>query len=222
MSRAPRTESPLVPLPPSSDPRTRVALGPGENDPALRNGDHAAFLYRDPDEVVALAVPYLAEGLRAGDRVVYVADDTPIERIRAGLLAAGVDVDAETAAGRLTLATSTDAFFAEGRFDVERAIEGVRASIDEAVAAGHPRVRFSVEMTYLLRDVPGIERGLEFEARVNDEVFEGRPVVCICSFNVTRDDGRVLVDVLRSHQVLVQDGGTWENTAYVRWEAKVD
>lgn len=217
--RRPAGTDVLVPLPPASDPRSRVALGPGDGA-ALRTGDHAAFLYRNPDEIVALAVPYLIEGLRANDRVVYVADDTPIERIRAGLIAAGVDVEAETATGRLVLATSTDAFFPGGCFDVEGAIQGVRASVADAIAAGHPRVRFSVEMSYLLRDVPGIERGLEFEARVNDEVFAGRPVVCICSFNVTRDDGRVLVDVLRSHQVLVQDGGTWENPSYVRWDPK--
>lgn len=197
-----------------ASPETAVELGNGN---ALRTGDHAAFLYREPADLLALVVPYLIEGIRANDKVVYVADDLDVAAVRDALLAAGVDVESESARGRLTLASSTDAFFPGGRFDVETAIEGVRTMIADARRAGYRCARFSVEMTYLLRDVPGIERGLEFEARVNDEVFAGNPIVCICSFNEKRDDGRVLVDVLRSHRVLIREGDAFENPWFVRW-----
>lgn len=204
------------PLSPPRDPADSVELGAGKG--ILRSGDHAAFLYRSPDELLDLVVPYLREGLAAGDKVVYVADDLDASRVSAALRESGVDVDGDTRAGRLVVTSSTDAFFPGGRFDPDDAIAGVRGLLAQARADGFRRVRFSVEMTYLLRDVPGIERGVEFEARVNDEVFAGTPVVCICTFNRTRDDGKVLLDVLRTHQVLIESGGAWENPGYVRGE----
>lgn len=203
------------PLAPPRDAADAVSLGAGRG--ALRTGDHAAFLYRSPEELLAQVVPYLCEGLTAGDKVVYVADDLDVARVDAALRKTGVDVDAHTREGRLVIAAATDAFFPGGRFDPDEAISGVRAMLAQAHTDGFRRVRFSVEMTYLLRDVPGIERGVEFEARVNDEVFAGQPVVCICTFNQARDDGRVLLDVLRTHQVLIEEGAAWENPGYVAW-----
>ena len=38
-------------------------------------------------------VPYLIEGLRVGDKVVYVADDLSVETITEALAQGGVDVD---------------------------------------------------------------------------------------------------------------------------------
>lgn len=176
-------------------------------EPALRARDHAALVYFDPDELLRTVVPYLRAGLREGDKVVYVADDHPIEVIADALRSADVDVERETAAGRLVLVSSEDAFFSEGRFDVERALAGVRQLATEAAQDGFARVRFSVEMTYLLADVPGIEGGAEFEARANEEVFAQFPFVCICSFNGAREDSTdVLADVLSTHPLLFSDG----------------
>lgn len=203
-------------LPPPRDAADEVSLGVGRG--ALRTGDHAVFVYRSPDELLEQVVPYLCAGLTAGDKVVYVADDLDVALVNAALRKAGVDVDGLTQAGRLVVVAATDAFFPGGRFDADEAISGVRALLAQAHADGFRRVRFSVEMTYLLRNVPGIERGVEFEARVNDEVFAGQPIVCICTFNQARDDGRVLLDVLRTHQVLIEGGTAWENPSYVHGE----
>jgi hypothetical protein len=182
----------------------------------MRAGDHAAYVYRSPEDLLERVVPYLRDGLAAGDKVVYVADDLDVTVVNAALREAGVDPEAEATAGRLVVTSALDAFFAGGRFDPDEAIAGVRALLAQARADGFKRVRFSVEMTYLLRNVPGIERGVEFEARVNEEVFASEPILCICAFNETRDDGRVLLDVLRTHQVLLEEGGVRDNPGYVR------
>jgi len=187
----------------------------GERRAALRTGDHAALLYWRHDELLEQIVPYLAAGIAAGDKVVYVTDDLTVERITAALADAGVDVAAETARGHLVIATSADAFFGGGRFDVERSLGAVRGLAEEARAAGFARVRFSVEMTYLLADVPGIEHGREFEDRANDEIFGRYPFTCICSFNADRaTTGHVIADVLATHPILISSGIPLVNPRY--------
>ena len=187
----------------------------GDRRATLRTGDHAALLYWRHDELLEQIVPYLAAGLAAGDKVVYVADDLTVDRIAAALADAGVDFAGETARGNLVIARSHDAFFGGGHFDVDRALAGVRGLADEARAAGFTRVRFSVEMTYLLADVPGIERGREFEARANSEIFARYPFTCICSFNADRaTSNEVIADVLATHPIVTSAGIPLVNPRY--------
>ncbi len=203
-------------LPPPSGEHERVSLGSGAS---LRTRDHAAIVYWTSAELFDSVVPYLCAGLRAGDQVVYVADDHSVEAVSEALRAAGIDVGAEVSAERLILTQARAAFFPAGCFDVERALDGVRALAASAAARGFERVRLSVEMTYLLADVPGIERGAEFEARANEEIFSEHPFVCICSFNAAREDpSEVITDVLATHPVLIASGIPLVNPHYRSWE----
>jgi hypothetical protein len=197
-------------------PEASVRVAPDR--PPLRTGDHAAILYWDAMELLETIVPYLVAGLEAGDKVVYVADDLKIEDVSTALRRAGVDVDSATAMGRLMLVTARDAFFGDGTFDVERALAGVRALAEQAAADGYKRVRFSVEMTYLLANVAGIERGVEFESRANDEVFAKYPFVCICSFNAAcTTNEQIIADVLATHPILISAGSPLLNPHYRPW-----
>lgn len=199
----------------SAGPAPGGAVSLGARRAALRSGDHAALLYWRHDELLEQIVPYLAAGLAAGDKVVYVADDLTVDRIADALADAGIDVPDATARGQLVIARSQDAFFGGGRFDVDRALDGVRGLAEEARAAGFTRVRFSVEMTYLLADVPGIERGREFEARASSEIFARYPFTCICSFNADRATANdVIADVLATHPILISAGIPLVNPRY--------
>src|SRR5690348_9399789 len=114
----------MQPLPPPASDEEQVSLGSG--GAALRTRDHAAIVYWSDAELLECVVPYLRAGLEAGDKVVYVADATPVETVLQSLRRAGVDVEAETTRGSLTVLTAAQAFFGDGRFEVERALAGVR------------------------------------------------------------------------------------------------
>ena len=203
---------------PAPEPSQQLAVSLGSDRRALRTGDHAAVMYWRPEELLDCVVPYLVAGIETGDKVVYVADDLEPTRVADALRRTGVDVEALTAAGRLVLLSAKDAFFGDGHFDCDRALEGVRSLAQQAAADGYRRVRFSVEMTYLLADVPGIERAVEFEARANHEIFEQYPFVCICSFNASRaTSSQIISDVLATHPILISAGTPLLNPHYKPW-----
>ena len=53
---------------------------------AFRQGEHICALYQTEEEQIAVAADYLADGLRAGERVFYVAEsDGALTRFRAAL-----------------------------------------------------------------------------------------------------------------------------------------
>jgi hypothetical protein len=165
-----------------------------------------------------MAVPYLVEGLKAGDKVVYVAHDHPVDVVERAIAGAGVDVDHEKAKGSLAVVGAKDAFFPQGRFDPDEALKAVEALAMQAKQEGYARVRLSVEMTYLLADVAGIERGAEFESRANEEVFARFPFACVCTFNGNLNAGGVIEDVLRTHPVLLSRGIPLVNPWYQPWQ----
>lgn len=153
------------------------------------------------------------EGLRAGDRIVHVVNDLPVAAWGRALAAAGVDVAARVAEGRLVLVSSHDVFFGGSRFEPGAAL----ARLHELAA--HPfagRTRLFVDMTYLLADVPGIERGLELEARVRD-ALRGLPFVRICAFDAGGEISDRLADVLRDYPMVVSEGGSLWNPYYRPW-----
>jgi hypothetical protein len=179
----------------------------------LRVGDHAALLYLTPDERMRALVAALVEGLRVGDRIVHVVNDLPVAVWVRALASAGVDVAARVAEGRLALVSSDEALFRGGRLDPVAALARLRELAQPLPAQ---RTRLFVDMTYLLASVPGIERGLELEARLA-EALRGLAVVRICAFDAGGPISDRLADVLRDYPMVIGEGGSLWNPYYRPW-----
>jgi hypothetical protein len=87
-------------------------------------------------------------------------------------------------------------------------------SILRATADGYSFCRLAGEMTWALRDVPGVEHLIGYESELN-RVTAGYPVTVLCLYDLDRFSGEVVVNVVMTHpQVLVQ-GILIENPYYV-------
>jgi MEDS: MEthanogen/methylotroph, DcmR Sensory domain len=182
----------------------------------VRAGDHAAFLYWTPEERLDLAVPYVAEGLAAGDLVAYFAADSPPSAVERALAAAGLDPAARAAEGRLVIASALDAFFHDGAFDLDTAADALRALAVSAAVAGLRRARLFVEMAFLDADAPGLDRAIELEARA-DTALGGLPSVWVLAFDAARAASDRAADALRVHPMVIAHGTAGMNPYYRPW-----
>jgi hypothetical protein len=105
-------------------------------------GEHAAAMYFSHEELLEVAVPYVAEALLAGERVVCVARGSPSATLRARLARRGVDVDAtdQGDGGGLRAYAASELFAVRGRFDVDVALRSLRADVRSDVLRAHPLV----------------------------------------------------------------------------------
>lgn len=55
--------------------------------------EHAVLFYESEHELATVVVPYLAEGARAEEALVVIADDSHLRDFEAGLEAEGVDLE---------------------------------------------------------------------------------------------------------------------------------
>ena len=123
---------------------------------------------RTEDEQIAVAVEYLADGLRAGERVLYVAEsDAALNRFRAALNRPGINVPIMVKRGALVESTHAEAHLADGRFDSERMLRFLNEAMETALTDGFAGLRTCGDMSWLLKDPVGADQVVEYEALLN-------------------------------------------------------
>ncbi|ANN18777.1 anti-sigma regulatory factor [Amycolatopsis orientalis] len=158
---------------------------------------HPALFYRDPEEYLAGTVPFILDGLAAGDPVAVSVPGANLELLRTAL---GGDAE------RVRLLDMTK----EGR-NPGRIIPGVL----RAFADAHParRVRIIGEPIWAGRSELEYPACAQHEALIN-LAFTGREVTILCPYDTARLDARALADAEVTHPVLIDATGERVSTGY--------
>lgn len=189
-----------------------ITMGPpGVN---ITVGDHICAFYRGAAQRDDVLVPFLRDGIRAGDKCICVMDDPDTERVL-GALSAGLDIDRSLRTGQLDLMCSDTAYVPAGYFAVDEMLEFWERGVGAAVhQAGFTFVRAVGEMTWALRDLPGVEYLVAYEARLN-RFLPRYPQVILCLYDLERfSDGQLLMELLRTHPKVLLSGQLLENPWY--------
>jgi PAS domain S-box-containing protein len=179
----------------------------------LKHGDHICLIYENTVEQLAVAVPFIKEGLARGERCVYVADDRSVEAIAQALATAGVDVAHERERGGLWLPTKQETYLKGGKFDPQAMIDFLRRAQTQALADGFAGLRVAGEMTWALGPEIGCDRLIEYEALLNDLLANSRSTM-LCQYNRARFDAAVIHDVLRTHPLAILGDQVCPNPYY--------
>lgn len=180
----------------------------------LQHGDHLCFIYETEEEHRAVITPFLRRGLEGGEKVLYIVDSRTAGAILDYLRRDGVKVDEFLARGQLSLLSSNDAYLKGGVFDPEAMIATLRAETARAVSEGYSALRVTGEMTWALRGLPGSDRLIEYETRLN-RFFPGSRCLGICQYDRRRFAPEILLDILRTHPFVVIGAAVHRNLYYV-------
>lgn len=153
--------------------------GAGHDPSGLGCHDHGCLVYADTETFLARGVAYLQEGLRRGERALYV-QGVPLAQMREHLAGLG-SVDELLAAGALELVSLHDVY-ADGGLDIEQQTAFYHDAIDRALAGGFSGLRGLADGTTLLAggaDADGIAR---WEATA-DRIMAERPMTGMCCYD---------------------------------------
>ncbi len=168
----------------------------------LQPGDHLCLIYETEAEHRAVLTPYLRQGLESGDKVIYIVDARTGETVLGYLRDDGVDADAYVQRGQLVILEVDVAYMQEGVFNPDGMIQLLSSETDKALAEGYRALRASGEMSWALRGLPGSERLIEYEAKLND-FFPGSQCLAICQYDRRRFSPDILMEVLATHPIAV-------------------
>jgi hypothetical protein len=188
-----------------------VAVGiPGVD---LAPGDHVCVFYPGLAERNEILIPYLRAGLQAGDKCVCVVDADEPDDVVAAL---GPDVDLGRRLGRrqLEVQRSQDTYLKGGAFSTEGMLEFWDREVGGAVGGGFSFARAAGEMTWALRQLPGVDELIGYESRLN-QFLPRYPQVILCFYELDMFSGELLVDVLKTHPKVLLGGMVLDNPYYL-------
>lgn len=179
--------------------------GGGQMDTALPDGRapaarfrHDALFFSSAEELTAAVLPFVRDGLAAGDAVVVTSSSATADVLRAA-----VDDD------RVTLMPRTAAY---GRRPAA-AVGSLRRLADEHTARGARRVRVVGETSFGRGERDRLE-WQRYEAVLN-AVLVGWPLWGLCLFDTERLPRSVLESVARTHPTLVTGAARTPNPDFV-------
>lgn len=79
---------------------------------------------------------------------------------------------------------------------------------------GFPLTRLVANMEWALTDRPGVNDIVEYESRLN-EVLPNYDDPVICTYDLSRFSAGVVIDILRTHPLVIIGGILQENPFYV-------
>ena len=178
----------------------------------LLPGSHVCAFYRGDTDRDRLLSGYLGAGLTAGDKCICVVDSADTAQRLESLPRACGEPGPYT--GQLDIHLPESTYLAGGEFTTSDMLTFWTESMVKAEIEGYTFCRLVGEMTWALRDAPGVEHLVSYESELN-RVTPGYPVVVLCLYDLDRFSGEVVVNVVKTHpQVLVQ-GILVENPYYV-------
>ena len=183
--------------------------------------DHACLLYKSREEQFAAAIPFIKMGLERHEKCVYIADENSADTVLKALRAKGVDVESAVESGSLAIVTKVDTYLRGGGFDPDAMIAFLKEATESAVENGFTALRATGEMTWALGPEPGVERLIEYEAKLND-LIPNYNVLAICQYNSNRFDADTLLGVIRTHPTAIIGDVVGENPFYVSKEEAVN
>jgi signal transduction histidine kinase len=180
----------------------------------LQAGDHLCCLYASEEEHRAVLSPFMRQGLERHEKVLYIVDDHTAGQILSYLSADGVEVKQYQQGGQLSVLSSDDSYVHAGVFEPEKMIALLRSETDRAAREGYQALRVTGEMSWALKGLPGSERIVEYEARLNT-FFPGSTCLAICQYDRRKFDAGVLLEVLATHPLAVVGTEVYDNFYYM-------
>lgn len=181
--------------------------------------DHICWVHDGEESWRAAAVPYLNEGVPAGDQLLYVADK-PVDAL-VDDLADLPDRDALLGSGQLRVMSIPDAYGPTDSFTAERQVEAFHGEVLAAVDAGYRSLRLASEATALVQTPEQARRFAAYELLV-DAMLARSALTALCGYDGSRisreaGDGLGFVHPLRHRGdrfpvsgLYAGDGGRWQ------------
>ena len=184
----------------------------GIDEIGLVPGSHVCAFYRGDADRDRLLTGYLSAGLTAGDKCICIVDSAGTAKRLQALPGAGGEPGPFN--GQLDIHLPESTYLADGEFTTSDMLTFWTENMIKAEIEGYSFCRLVGEMTWALRDAPGVAHLVSYESELN-RVTSSYPVVVLCLYDLDRFSGEVVVNIVKTHpQVLIQ-GILVENPYYV-------
>ncbi len=180
----------------------------------LAEARHACAFFNSADEEYRVLLPFIKDGFECGHKAVHVVNPGRRRDHLERLTAAGIDTAATQRSGQLELRTNVEAYLRDGRFDQDRMLEVFEKLSSGNDNGGYPLSRIVCQMDWAADERSHLDNLVEFESRVND-VWRRHEDAVICVYDLAKFGGDTVIDIMRTHPMVIIGGILQQNPFYV-------
>lgn len=180
----------------------------------LDSTQHVCAFFNSKEEEYRVLLPFIKEGFERGDKAFHVIDQKHRPAHLQRLAQAGIDVSAAERKGQIEVRRWEEAYLRDGHFDQNRMIALIEEVLTRGKAEGFSLTRLVANMEWALEDRPGVNDIVEYETRLNHLLPKHRDVV-ICTYDLAKFSAAVVMDILRTHPLVIVGGILQENPFFI-------
>jgi len=157
---------------------------------------------------------FIKEGFDRGEKALHFVDPKLREEHLKRLAEAGIDVERAMGSGQLEVRVWQECQFRGDRFEQDAMLALIEEVLQSGAAAGYPLTRLLAHMEWGCLDKPGVDDLVEYETRLN-YVLPKYDDPVICTYDLSKFSSAVIIDVMRTHPVVLIGGVLQENPFFV-------
>jgi hypothetical protein len=170
----------------------------------FKHGDHTCVFYRHEDSLREVLTPYIAEGLRRGERC-FCAQKAHIgRRLIFDLRFLGIDTDDAIHSGALEIHTEEETYFNNGKFEPRMVMDMLMRSLNNALNSGFTAFRTAGELSWAVEGHDYCDQLLVYESLV-DGYYPDKPVIGLCQYDMNAFTPELLEAVIQTHRMHLSD-----------------
>jgi len=181
---------------------------------AARRFGHVCAFFHNRDEEYHVLLPLAKEGFERGEKVFHIVDPKHRPERMRRLEEVGISPAAARRPGQVEVRAWEESTLRGGRFDQEAMLALLVEVLTGGKADGSGPTWFWSNMEWALEDCPGVQTLVEFEARVN-HILPQKDDLVVCAYDLTKFGAGVVMDVLRTHPLVIIGGFLHENPFFV-------
>jgi DNA-binding NarL/FixJ family response regulator len=169
---------------------------------------HIGAFFPSESERERILTPFIAEGLRRGDRAYLIVNSDDHAHHRSHLRRSGLDVDLMESRQQMELASWETTYVRGGNFDGTAMLALVQEILVQGMSLGFPRTRGVAHMEWAATRHSNAL--IDYESRINHSIVAVDDVL-VCAYDVSRFDNRTIDGAMRAHPAVVLDGRLSDN-----------
>ena len=179
----------------------------------LKTNRHICAFFNAREEQDRVLMPFFKEGFERGEKIFHIVDGRHEKEHLDACAACGIDVEKAQDSGQLEVRHWEDAYLKDGYFDGDRMVQ-ILEELLQSSREKYPLTRLMGNMEWALETLPGVTDIVEYETKLN-YVLPKYPDPVVCVYDLNKHSGSVVMDILRTHPMVIIGGMLQENPLYV-------
>jgi len=175
---------------------------------------HICGFFDSREQQYEVIIPYILEGLNANDKVINILEGNRHGEHCRCLAENGISIAEKLSSGQLEVLASEDTYIKDGEFAAEKMYNMLEKNLLSAARGGYDSVRACGDMVWALKNLPGTDELLEYEASLNF-LTPKHSCSLICMYDVSSFSQSALRDILLTHPYVIKNGKITKNLNYM-------